>query len=97
MTDVPSLNYTLGIDTLYWTLGIIFAFLLSLFLFLRSGRGYSVHDTQAHSTEYGGVIKEGHGGLTAFLWVFFIFMIVWSVVYLVTNAGQFAIIFAGGG
>ena len=91
----PSLNFTLGIDALYWTLAIVFAFLLTLILLLRSGRGYSVHDTEAHSTDYAGVIKEGHGGMTAFLWVFFAALLVWTIAYFVMHASEFAIIFAG--
>ena len=91
-----SLNQSLGIEALFWTLGIIFAFIVTQILLLRSGHGYSVHDTEAHSTNYAGEIKEGHGGMTAFLWVFYILMFVWTIVYLIMNAGQFAIIFAGG-
>jgi len=91
----PSLNFTLGIDALYWTLAIVFAFLLTLILLLRSGRGYSVHDTEAHSTDYAGVIKEGHGGMTAFLWVFFAALLVFTIAYFVMHASEFAIIFAG--
>jgi hypothetical protein len=97
MPNIPSLNFTLGIDALYWTLTFIFAFLVTLILILRSGHGYSVHDTEAHSTNYAGVIKEGHGGMTAFLWVFYIFMFIWTIVYFVLHASEFAIIFAGGG
>jgi preprotein translocase subunit SecG len=92
-----SLNFTLGIDALYWTLTIIFAFVVTLILLLRSGHGYSVHDTEAHSTNFAGEIKEGHGGLTTFLWVFYAFMFVWTIVYFVQHSAEFAIIFAGGG
>jgi hypothetical protein len=92
-----SLNFTLGINALYWTLAVIVSFVVSLILLLRSGRGYSVHDTEAHSSNYGGEIKEGHGGMTAFLWVFFAFMLVWTIVYFVLHASEFAVIFAGGG
>ncbi len=93
----PSLNSILGIEALFWTLTLIFSFLVSLILLLRSGHSYSVQDTEAHSTNYAGVIKEGHGGMTAFLWVFYIFMFVWTIVYFVQHASEFAIIFAGGG
>ena len=89
-----SVNFILGLDSLYYTLMIIFAFLVSLILLLRSGHGYSVHDTKAHSSDYAGQIKEGHGGMTAFLWVFFIFMFIWTIVYFVLHSGEFAIIFA---
>ena len=97
MPNILSLNFTLGTEALYWTLTIIFAFLVTLVLILRSGHGYSVHDTEAHAMDYAGVIKEGHGGMTAFLWVFYIFMFIWTIVYFVQHASEFAIIFAGGG
>ena len=92
-----SLNFILGRDALYWTLAIIFVFLVMLVLLLRSGHGYSVQDTQAHSTDFGGVIREGHGGMTAFLWIFYAFMFIWTIVYFAQHASEFAIILAGGG
>ena len=92
-----SLNFTLGLNGLYLSLAIIFGFLTALILLFRSGHGYSVHDTEAHSTNYAGVIKEGHGGMTAFLWVFFVFILVWTIVYFAQHASEFAIIFAGAG
>ena len=91
-----SVNFILGTDALYWALGILFASIATLILFLKSGGGYSVEDTQAHSTDYGGVIREGHGGMTAFLWSFYIFMLGWTIFYFVQHASEFAIIFAGG-
>jgi hypothetical protein len=60
---------------------------------LRSGHGYSVSDTQAHASDYAGEIKEGHGGLTLFLWASFISIFVWTVVYLVQHASEFSVIF----
>ena len=79
---------------LFWvTIGSVLAFVLLLLLFI-SGSKYSVHDTEAHSTDYGGVIKEGHGGLTAFLWVLFIGMFIWTIVYFVLHWSEFAIITA---
>jgi hypothetical protein len=90
----PTLNFVLGKEGFYWTLTIMFAFLGTLFLLLRSGHGYSVHDTEAHATDYARVIKEGHGGMTAFLWAFYVFMLIWTVVYFVQHASEFAIIFA---
>ncbi len=91
-----SLNYTLGVNTLYYTLTAVFSFVFALVLLLRSGRGYSVEDTEAHAEEYGGVIKEGHGGMTLFLVAFFAFFLVWTIVYFIQHASEFAIIFAGG-
>ncbi len=79
---------------LFWvTIGSVLAFVL-LFLLFISGSKYSVHDTEAHSTDYGGVIKEGHGGLTAFLWVLFIGMLIWTIAYFVLHWSEFAVIAA---
>jgi hypothetical protein len=91
---MDSINTILGIRALYWTLGCIFMFVVTLLLILRSGRRYSVEDAEAHSTEYAGVIKEGHGGLTAFLWTCYAVMVIWTVVYFVLHAAEFKIWFA---
>ena len=90
-----SLNSILGLNGLYATLSAIFVLLVVLILVLRSGQGYSVQDTEKHSTEYAGVIKEGHGGLTVFLWVVYATMVVWTVVYFIQHTGEFSILFAG--
>jgi hypothetical protein len=63
-------------------------------LILRSGHGYSVHDTEAHATNYANEIKEGHGGLTLFLWVSFTVILIWTIVYLVQHASEFSVIFS---
>jgi len=88
------LNTSVSLTSLWWTLGIIALFVFLLILLLRSGRGYSVHDTEAHSTSYAGIVKEGHGGLTAFLWVLFISIIIWSIVYFILHRAEYAIVFA---
>jgi len=79
---------------LFWvTIGSVLTFVV-LLLLLISGSKYSVHDTEAHSTDYGRVIKEGHGGLTAFLWVLFIGIFIWTIVYLAIHWSEFAVIAA---
>jgi hypothetical protein len=79
---------------LFWvTIGSILGFAL-LFMLLIRGSKYSVSDTQAHSSEYGGVIREGHGGMTAFLWVLFIGIFIWTIAYFVMHWHEFAIIIA---
>jgi hypothetical protein len=75
---------------------ILSIFLMALFigLIMRSGHNYSVQDTEAHSESFAGIIREGHGGMTMFLWIWFIFLFVWTVVYFAESAPQFAIWFA---
>jgi hypothetical protein len=79
--------------TLYLLLGVIAAFVVLIYLALRSGHGYSVHDTEAHATEYAETIKEGHGRMTAFLWVCYIAILVWTIVYLFEHSSEFSIFF----
>lgn len=72
----------------------IISFAVLMVLLLRSGHDYSVHDTEAHSTSYGNVIKEGHGGVTAFLWVLFAVIFIWTIVYFILHINEFSLIFA---
>lgn len=79
---------------LFWVvIGSVLAFVFIFLLFI-AGSKYSVHDAEAHATDYAGTIKEGHGGMTAFLWVTFIGMFVWTIVYLVMHWHEFGVIAA---
>jgi hypothetical protein len=89
LTDLSNIN----VLDFYVTIGAIVLFVLLLVLFLRSGHRYSVHDTEAHSTNFAGVIKEGHGGMTAFLWSLFTAFFIWTIAYFVIHASEFSIIF----
>lgn len=88
-TDLHNINTV----WFYMTFVCIFAWALLLALFLRSGRGYSVHDTEAHATDYAKNIKEGHGGMTAFLWLLYGTMFIWTIVYFAQHASDFRILF----
>jgi hypothetical protein len=79
---------------MFWvTIGSVLAFTLLLILLIRGSR-YSVSDTQAHAADFAGVIKEGHGGITAFLWIVFIGVFIWTIVYFVMHWTEFAVITA---
>ena len=56
------------------------------------GRRYSVGDSEAHASDYANIIKEGHGGVTALLWVTFAAVIAWTIFYLVDHASEFTAI-----
>jgi hypothetical protein len=86
--------YNINTIAFYITLLCIAAAVVLTVLLLRSGKGYSVRDAQSHAEDYAGVIKEGHGGITAFLWFLFLVILIWTVVYFVIHAGEFAIIFS---
>ncbi len=70
------------------------SFVVLAWLWLRGGHKYSVHDTEAHAEEYAGTIKEGHGGMTGFLWVTFIAIAAWSIFYLVKHWSEFSTFFS---
>jgi Ca2+/Na+ antiporter len=78
---------------LWLVLAVIFAAVISIWMILRSGKGYSVQDTEAHATNYADEIKEGHGRMTLFLWISFITILIWTVIYFIQHAGEFAVIF----
>lgn len=78
---------------LWLVLAVIFAAVISIWMILRSGKGYLVQDTEAHATNYADEIKEGHGRMTLFLWISFITILIWTVIYFIQHAGEFAVIF----
>ena len=93
-TETTSLNTSLSLSSLWLVLSFIGIFIFLLILLLRSGRGYSVRDTESHSTNFAGIIKEGHGGLPAFLWVIISSIVIWGIVYYAIHWHEFTILFA---
>jgi len=69
------------------------AFIIVMWLILRSGHGYTVHDTEAHASDFANTIKEGHGGLTWLLWTTFALIVGWSIYYLVLHWSEFGAVF----
>lgn len=83
---------------MFWiAVGSVLAFSILLILLIISGSRYSVEDTEADAVEYAGLVKEGHGGMTTFLWVLFAGMLIWTIVYFVMHWHEFAIITAYAG
>lgn len=70
-------------------IGGALAFAALTWLALIGGSTYSVEDAMAHSADYAGVIEEGHGRMTVFLWVTFGSMLGWTVYYLVDHWEEF--------
>ncbi len=68
-------------------------FAVFLYFMLRSGKGYSNDDADAHAEEYAGTIREAHGGLTAFLAISFAVIFGWTVFYYILNWSQFLALF----
>ena len=78
----------------YLVITVAVSVVILTWLILRSGHGYSVHDTEAHATSYADDIKEGHGGMTLFLWLSFLAILIWTIVYLVQHSSEFSVIFS---
>ena len=81
----------------FWTSFWIFAasvISISVFiwLFVKGKKKYSVDDAESHAEDYANVIKEGHGGMTIFLWISFSLLFAWTVYYFVVNGYQFDVI-----
>jgi len=75
---------------IFWiVLVLILGFSWLVHLALRSGRNYTVRDTESHATEYAEIVREGHGGMTVFLWITFLAIGVWSVLYLMEHWFEF--------
>lgn len=80
-------------ETLWIVLAVVLGFSWLVSLAIGSGRRYTVHDTEFHATEYAGVIREGHGGLTGFLWATFLAIGAWTVWYLMEHWSEFSVLF----
>ncbi|XUX01244.1 MAG: hypothetical protein TUN42_04445 [Dehalogenimonas sp.] len=77
----------------YFVLLLIAIISLLTYLALCAGRGYSVEDTVAHAEKFANAVEEGHGGMTAFVWISSGAILVWSFVYLIMHWQQFAVTF----
>lgn len=76
-------------SNLVFTLLIIAIACVAIFLALMSGRVYKHHDADSHASDFAGIIKEGHGPLTVFLYVAYAVLLLWTAVYLVQHRDDF--------
>ena len=72
---------------------MIVALSVMIYLATRSGRGYSPERTKSEAEKYGDAVEEGHGGVTAFLWVSFAAIFAWCIVYLSLHWNEFSSVF----
>ena len=67
-----------------------------IWLIVTGGKNYSAEDAEAHSLEFAGLVKEGHGRMTSFLWISFIMILIWTISYIAIHFHEFAVIFTQG-
>jgi hypothetical protein len=80
-------------DSLLIVIISIASIVVLLWLLIVGGKNYTVEDTESHAELYANIIKEGHGGMTAFLWVTYVFLFIWTIYYYAANLEQFLVIF----
>ncbi|MHB1391346.1 MAG: hypothetical protein ACYCXF_09005 [Thermoleophilia bacterium] len=68
---------------------IIAASCVAIFLALMSGRIYKHRDADSHAGEYAGIIREGHGPLTVFLYVAYAVILLWCLAYVIQHRSEF--------
>jgi len=78
----------------YLTLLLVAVFIVLLVLYLRGDDKYAEKESQNRYSSFAGTIREGHGGMTLFLWVVFSVILVWTVIYFILHAGEFALFFS---
>ena len=79
----------------YMVTATALSFVILTWLALRSWNSYMAHNTEAYSTNYADVIKEGHGRLTLFLRVSFILILIWTIIYPEQHSTELSVIFSG--
>jgi hypothetical protein len=75
---------------------LVFSVLMLWLIVVGNGRARA-GDSEAHAEGFAGVVREGHGGMTVFLWVSFALLVLWTVYYFVAHAQQFLVIFTSNG
>ena len=74
---------------LYVTTFMIIALSVITYLIVRSSKEYPPEKVEADAHEFAGVIKDGHGEITLFLWATYAGLVVWAIAYLVQHWNEF--------
>jgi len=74
---------------LYVTVFMIAALSVITYLIVRSSKEYPPEKVEKGAHEFAGVIKDGHGEITVFLWATYIGLVIWAIAYLVQHAHEF--------
>ena len=74
---------------LYVTVFMIISLSVITYLIVRSSKEDPPEKVDAEAHEFAGVIKDGHGRITLFLWATYAGLIVWVVAYMVQHWYEF--------
>jgi hypothetical protein len=78
-----------------WAFGIILtSIVIFIWLFVIGGIKHDVDEIEMHAEDFGGVVSEGYGKSTIYLWLSEAVILLWIVYYLTINWQQFYVIFA---
>jgi hypothetical protein len=73
----------------YFTLGLVAAGVILMYLMVRSSEEFTVEETIENSDDFAGEIRDSHGPVTKWLWVSYIVMVIWAIAYLIQHMSEF--------
>ncbi len=73
----------------YITLGIIAAFVILIYLMVKSSGEFSVEETEKNADDFAGIIRDSHGPVTTWLWIAYIVIVIWAIAYLIQHSAEF--------
>ena len=76
----------------YWfyvTAFMIVALGVITYLIVTSSKEYPPEKVEAEAHDFAGVIRDGHGEITIFLWATYAGLIIWVVAYLIQHWHEF--------
>ena len=74
---------------LYVTTFMIIALSAITYLIVRSSRQEPADKIDSTAHEFAGVIKDGHGKITMFLWATYAGLVIWAIAYLIQHGQEF--------
>ncbi|WP_321419981.1 hypothetical protein [uncultured Methanomethylovorans sp.] len=83
-------EYASYINYFVWlTILVVLSSLILIWLSAKNQDHYSLEDANSHAEEFAGIIAESHGPITAFLYVLYVILLVWTIAYFAVHWGEF--------
>ena len=74
---------------LYVSLFMIVSLSVITYLMVRSAKEYPPEKVEAEAHDFAGVIKDGHGEITLFLWATYAGLVIWAIAYMIRHGYEF--------